>query len=279
MKIGICPSSKKDLPKDFVLCFISYLQKNNIPVFIDIESKQEYNLPIIEEKTDIDIFITFGGDGTLLHFVSKYIDREKAVFTAVNFGSLGFMADIQMEEFEGYLKDLILKKWTVENRIMLDAISPSNKKYFAVNDIVLHRGEIRNMVKLEVSIDNEYFNTFWSDGLIISTPNGSTAYSLAASGPILYPTLHAFVITPICPHTLMARPFVVPSSSKIEIKSISQKEPVTVTMDGLTSFQLEKEQLTHIELSNKTFKLISFTEKDTTFYSTLRKKLSWKGSH
>ena len=135
------------------------------------------------------------------------------------------------------------------------------------------------MVKLEVSIDGKYFNTFQSDGLIISTPTGSTAYSLAASGPILYPTIKAFVITPICPHTLTTRPFVVPDSSKIEIKSISQKEAITATVDGLTSFQLEKNEITNIHLSKKTFKLISFPDKDTNFYSTLRKKLSWKGSH
>jgi NAD+ kinase len=279
MKIGICPSSKKDIPRDFVHSFILYLQKHNVQVFIDEEVKQSYLLPVIEETTDIDIFITLGGDGTLLHFVSKYIEREKALFTAVNFGSLGFMADIQMEEFEGYLKDLIEKKWNVEERIMLDAISPSKKRYFAVNDVVLHRGGIKSMVRLEVFIDNEYFNTFWSDGLIISTPTGSTAYSLAAGGPILYPTLKAFVITSICPHTLMARPFVVPDSSKIQIKSISQEAAIAVTMDGLISFELEKEEITNIHLSKKTFKMICFPEKETSFYSTLRNKLSWKGSH
>ena len=127
MKIGILPSSKKDLPKDFVISIVKYLQNNDVEVFIDEEVKDLYSLPAIDKNTEIDIFITLGGDGTLLHFVGKYADREKAVFTAINFGSLGFMADIRIEEFEGYLKDLIDRKWNAEERIMLDAISPSKK--------------------------------------------------------------------------------------------------------------------------------------------------------
>lgn len=280
MKIGICPSSKKAPAKNFVFPIMEYLHKQNIEVFIDDEVKEHFPLPTIDKSTQIDLFITLGGDGTLLYFVSKYKDRENAIFTAINFGSLGFMADIRIEEFEGYLFDLIEKKWQVQERIMLNAISPKKKEYFAVNDIVLHRGAIKSMVELEVTIDGQYFNTFQSDGLIISTPTGSTAYSLASGGPIMYPTLKAFVITPISPHALTTRPFVIPDSSIIEIKSILQSDhPITVTVDGLTSYSLEAEETTTLQLSKEKFKLITFPEKDNSFYSTLRKKLGWKGSH
>jgi NAD+ kinase len=279
MKIGICPSSIKAPAKNFVLPIADYLLRNNVEVFIDDGVKEHFTLPLITDTVEIDIFITLGGDGTLLHFVSKYKDREDAVFTAINFGSLGFMADIRIEEFEGYLDDLIQKKWKVEKRVMIDAISPKGKEYFAVNDVVLHRGSIKSMVELEVMIDGEYFNTFQADGLIISTPTGSTAYSLAAGGPIMYPTLHALVITPICPHALTTRPFVIPDNTVIEVKSLSKSEGVIANIDGLTSFSLGPDQTTRILLSKKTFKLISFPEKSNSFYSTLREKLGWKGFH
>ena len=277
MKIGICPSSVKAPAKNFVLPIMEYLHRNDIEVFIDDEVKDHFNLPLIQDTDDIDLFITLGGDGTLLYFVSKYRERKESVFTAINFGSLGFMADIRIEEFEGYLDDLIDKKWEAKERVMIDAISPAGKEHFAVNDVVLHRGSIKSMVELEVTIDGEYFNTFQADGLIISTPTGSTAYSLAAGGPIMYPTLRALVITPICPHALSTRPFVIPDNSIIEIKSISKTEGVTATIDGLTSFSLDPEQTTKILLSNKTFKLVSFPNKSNSFYSTLREKLGWKG--
>ena len=279
MKIGICPSSKKAPAKNFVLPIVEYLHKNNMEVFLDDEMKDDFQLPLITKDTPIDIFITLGGDGTLLYFVSKYIERKDAVFTAINFGSLGFMADIRIEEFEGYLNDLINKKWEAKERVMIDAISPLKKEYFAVNDVVFHRGSIKSMVALEVTIDDVYFNTFQADGLIISTPTGSTAYSLAAGGPIMYPTLNALAITPICPHALTTRPFIVPDNSTIEIKSLSKGEEITATVDGLTSFSLAPSETAKVHLSKKTFKLISFPEKSNTFYATLREKLGWKGFH
>ncbi len=279
MRIGICPSYDKIPAKNFVFPIMEHLHRHNVEVFIDDEVKGLFPLPLIEKDTQIDLFITLGGDGTLLYFVSKYKNHKNALFTAINFGSLGFMADIRIEEFEGYLDDIISGKWKIHNRIMLDAVSPDGRTYFAVNDIVLHRGETKSMVELEVTIDGEYFNTFQSDGLIISTPTGSTAYSLAAGGPIIVPTLNVFVITPICPHTLTTRPFVIPDTSIIEIKSISKNSSITSTVDGLTSYQLEKDQITTLKKSPSTFNLIFFPGKDNSFYSTLRQKLGWKGYH
>lgn len=279
MKIGLCPSYKKAPAKNFVLPIVEYLQEKNIEVFLDEEMKDIFQLPVITKETPIDIFITLGGDGTLLYFVSKYIDHKDAVFTAINFGSLGFMADIRIEEFEVYLDDLIQNKWEAKSRVMIDATSPSGRNFFAVNDIVFHRGSIKSMVQLEVTINGVYFNTFQADGLIISTPTGSTAYSLAAGGPIMYPTLGALVITPICPHALTTRPFVIPDTSTLTITSLSKDEGVTATVDGLTSFSLTPGESSTVTLSDKTFKLISFPEKSNTFYATLREKLGWKGFH
>jgi NAD+ kinase len=277
MKIGICPSYDKAPAKNFVFPIMEYLHRNNVEVFIDDEVKELFPLPLIDKNTPIDIFITLGGDGTLLYFANKYKHHNNPVFTAINFGSLGFMADIRIEEFHGYLDDLIQGSYTVDQRIILEALSPVERKYSAINDIVLHRGETKSMVELQITIDGQYFNTFQSDGLIISTPTGSTAYNLAAGGPIIFPTLDVFAITPICPHTLTTRPFIIPGSSNIEIKSISKNSTIMTTVDGLTSYPLQKDQMTLIKKAPSLFNLISFPNKDNFFYSILRQKLGWKG--
>lgn len=278
MKIGICPSSKKAPAKNFVFPIMEYLHKHNIEVYIDDMFSAQFPLPVITDDVKIDIFITLGGDGTLLYFLNKYASRTEALFTAINFGSLGFMADINIEEFEKYLKDIVENRYQVNKRIMIDAKLPCGKVLSAVNDIVLHRGSIKSMVQLEVKIDDLYFNTFQSDGLIISTPTGSTAYSLASGGPIMYPTLKAFIITPISPHTLTTRPFVIQDSSVVEITSISKEKTLTVTCDGLESYELKPQESLTIKLSSQSFNLISFPKNECNFYSTLRKKLGWKGT-
>ena len=248
-------------------------------MFIDEEAENSFSLPVINQKEKIDIYMSLGGDGTLLYYVSKYNHIEDSKFTAINFGHLGFMADIQMEEFNNYIQDIKNGKWKVDERIVLQCITPHKLEQNSVNDIVFHRSSIKNMVLLEVSINDQYFNTFQADGLIVSTPTGSTAYSLSSGGPIVHPSLKAFVITPICPHTLTNRPFVIPDSSVIKVKSINQNDPIAVTIDGVSSFTLSNKDEISIQLSPKTFKLISFHEKGNTFYSTLRTKLGWKGSH
>lgn len=277
MKIGLCPSSKKAPAKNFVHPIVEYLHKHNIEVYIDDELKNSYPLPVIADDSRIDLFITLGGDGTLLYFADKYSHHTNAFFTAINFGSLGFMADILIEDYQSYLDQIINGKWESSERIMLKISCPDGKEYFGINDVVFHRGCIKSMVKLEITINDQYFNTFQSDGLIIATPTGSTAYSLAANGPIMDPKLDAFAITPICPHALTTRPFITQDSSIINVKSISQKDTITVTIDGIHTFLLDKDQTTTIELAEKTFKLIAFPEKRKSFYSTLREKLNWKG--
>jgi NAD+ kinase len=166
--------------------------------------------------------------------------------------------------------------YSIDERIMLEAITPNGQTVEAVNEIVIHRNQIKNMILLEVLIDDKYFNTFQTDGLIIATPTGSTAYSLAAGGPILDPSLKGFVLTPLCPHSLTSRPFVVPTESKIRVQYLSKHGEIEGISDGLRSFPIEYGEVTEIQLSAKTFKLISFIKRHT-FYSTLRSKLHWKG--
>ncbi len=274
--IGICPSASKALAPQFIKPIAEIFTKHGFNVFLDDSYKGLEELPRITSSTLIDIYITLGGDGTLLAFKQKYSKNESALFTSVNLGNLGFMADVRMESFELYLKDLIEGNYTVDERIMLEGFSPTGESFLAVNEFALHRNTIKNMILLEVHINDKYFNTFNSDGLIIATPTGSTAYSLAAGGPILDPHLKAFVITPICPHTLTSRPMVIPPESKISIQYLSHHGAIQGITDGFTSFPIHYQEVITLSLSSKTFRLISFHKRHT-FYSTLRSKLGWRG--
>ncbi len=272
--IGICPSSSKTLASQFVKPIAVIFQESGFKAYVDEDYKGITDLPRMNSETPIDIYITLGGDGTLLAFKQKYASNEKALFTSVNLGSLGFMADVRMEEFKLYLQDIIQGNYTVDERIMLEITSSSGEKFLAINEFVIHRNTVKNMILLEVHINSQYFNTFNADGLIIATPTGSTAYSLAAGGPILDPKLKAIVLTPLAPHTLTSRPFVTPPESLITIQYNSQHGPIEGIADGYKSIPIDPSEITTIKISPKVFRLIAFTSRHT-FYSTLRSKFHW----
>ena len=276
MKIALYPSLAKEDAKFHVQPISTFLSKKGVQLYIDDTCKDLLPLPLIDEADKIDIFLALGGDGTLLSCKQKYGHFEDALFTAVNLGSLGFMADIRIEDAELYFQDLLSGNFAVEERAMLEAISPLHKTYHAVNDVVFHRGLIPNMITLTVEINTMPFNSFQADGLIISTPTGSTAYSLAAGGPILDSKLQALLITPICVHGLTNRPFVICPNETIEVTYVSKHGPIQVTLDGLEHFTLHQHEKVTLRRSERTFKLISYNRH--TLYETLRTKLHWSGS-
>lgn len=276
MKIGLCPSIKKYDAKIFIEPIAEYLTQGGASVYIDKDFEHLSSLPPIRLDSPIDIYMALGGDGTLLAYKHKYAHDEQALFTAVNLGTLGFMADVRISHYEAYLDDLLTKNFSVDERIMLQGTLPSGEIFHAVNDFVLHRGGIKNMIHLRIEIDGEYFNTFQSDGLIIATPTGSTAYSLAAGGPIMHPQLKSLVMTPIAAHTLTSRPFIAPQSSHISVEYLSSHGPIEVTFDGLHSFPLHLQEKLSLTISPRLFRLVSF-DKRHSFYSILRDKLHWSG--
>lgn len=276
MKIALYPSLAKEDAKFHVKPISEFLTQKGVKLYLDDSCKGLLPLPLVQEADSIDIFIALGGDGTLLSCKQKYGHFKDALFTAVNLGSLGFMADIRIEDAELYFQDLLSGNFAVEERAMLKAISPTNETYHAVNDIVFHRGLIPNMITLKVEINGLAFNSFQADGLIIATPTGSTAYSLAAGGPILDSKLQALLITPICVHGLTNRPFVISPNDTIEVTYLSQHGPIQVTVDGLQHFSLNQHEKVVLKRSSRTFKLISY--KRHTLYETLRSKLHWSGS-
>jgi len=229
-------------------------------------------------KTDpktLEAVITLGGDGSILRMVQNHPEIHAPIM-AINMGSLGFMADIPEDEIQRALLALLKQEYTVDRRLMIEGLKENSKEHcFALNDIVLHRAANPSLVDLSISVDGLYLNTFSADGLIISTPTGSTAYSLAAGGPIVSPDLKALILTPICPHTISNRPVVLLPKSKIEITCGSPMYPVEVTADGFHTFSISHGESVAVALSKKEFRLFSLPGQD--FFSTLRKKLGWSG--
>jgi NAD+ kinase len=255
---------------------ISFFDKHKVHVVVDDEFAKVLNKPLLSETapTDIHLMISMGGDGAILKRTHQYHGIQAPIL-GINLGHLGFMADIPLSEIEESLTDLINGEYTIQNRLILEGETTQGEKSYAINDIVIHRGHNPSLIELSIHVDDLYLNTFQADGLIISTPNGSTAYSLAAGGPILVPSLEAIVITPISPHTISNRPIVLSSTQKIEVKYLSHHKPVEVVTDGVDHSMLKTHETVRIHRSLKNFKLINLTKKD--FFSTLRTKLGWSG--
>ena len=272
--VGICPSTKKTAAHQFIMPIAKSLEKRGATVYIDEDFVDQINLPKLDKE--VDLIITLGGDGTLLYYKRKYASFKETIYTAANIGRLGFMADVHMEQFDDYFNDIFNQEYSVEERMMLQTLDPTKKSHAAVNDIVFHRGSNPSMIELKVSIDDVYFNTFQADGLIISTPTGSTAYTLAAGGPLVHPTIPAIIMTPICGHTLSSRPFVSHPNSVIDISLQSTKGPAEVTIDGIEHFLLEKDHSCQIKTHSETFKMLTYPKRHS-FFSTLRDKLHWRG--
>lgn len=277
MIIAIFPNEEKKSCYAIAKEIIAYLQKNNIEVVAEEEKAKDFNLKSISQVNpdDIKFLITMGGDGTILRIAHKYGDLNAAVL-GINIGSLGFMADIPIADIFTSLKELLSGQYVIEKRIMVEGTSPKNEKFFAANDVVFHRGNNPSLVDISVYVDSLFLNTFCADGIIIATPNGSTAYSLSAGGPILSPQLEAFVLTQICPHTISNRPLVLTANHEIEVKySSSYKYPIQVYSDGNIHFDMHSNQSFKLKKSNKYFKLVKLKKHD--YFSTLRTKLNWTG--
>lgn len=232
-------------------------------------------VPPREIRTRADVIFVFGGDGTLLS-ATRLMEGTTTPLLGINLGGLGFMAEVRIEEVREAIEKVLAGQCSVEDRVMLKAYihraggrisQPS-----VLNDIVLNKGALARIVHIDVSVDGQHLTTFHADGLIVSTPTGSTAYSLSAGGPILYPTLRSLLLTPICPHTLGNRPIVLPDDVTITA-SLSSGEDVYLTLDGQVGFPLEPRDVVEISKSRHTARLLIPCERD--YFDVLRTKLKW----
>ena len=226
-----------------------------------------------------DFLVSLGGDGTLLSLVRRSYHFGKPV-VGINAGTLGFLADITIEDVDVFLDQLIQGEYRIDNRMMMEGAIHSKahppKSFFALNDVVITRPVISKMVKVNASIEGEWFNTYRGDGLIISTPTGSTAYNLAAGGPVIYPLTQAFIMTAVSAHSLTnQRPLVVPADFTIELSSPSEK--VIAVIDGQDDYEMHPGDLLTIRGAKIGAKLLH--RKERNYFSVLREKLSWGDTH
>jgi NAD+ kinase len=236
-------------------------------------------LPFEKMCEDADFLVSLGGDGTILSLVRRSYDFNKPV-VGINAGTLGFLADITIDDVDNFLDQLLEGEYRIDNRMMMEGYITTKKgkknSFFALNDVVLTRPVISKMVKINASIDGEWFNTYKGDGLIISTPTGSTAYNLAAGGPIIYPLTQAFIMTAVSAHSLTnQRPLVVPADFTIELSSPSEK--VIAVIDGQDHYEMHEGDVLRIQGSKTGAKLLH--RKERNYFSVLKEKLSWGDKH
>lgn len=250
--------------------------KHNIEV--SIESISGGMIGIMGMEFDLlcensDALVTLGGDGTLISTVRRSFKYDIPIF-GVYAGCLGFLADINLNELNGFVAKLVEGDYRVDERSILEAQIVQNNKevtLYAFNDIVLTRPSVSNMIHVETLVDSKAFNTYYGDGVIVSTPTGSTAYNLSAGGPVLFPLTNVFALTPICPHSLTQRPVVLPGEFSIEMKTSQDK--ALVIIDGQDKHELESGQSIHIRLAKNRVKLIHRNEFN--YFDVLKEKLNW----
>ncbi len=266
MKVAIAVNYTKPQAKELAREVVHFLEKKGVKV-LDIEKDPD--------EKDIDFVISLGGDGSILALFHNHPHLDAPIM-GVNFGTLGFLADITPANLFRSLEQVLDGNYEVQERLMLEGVKSDGTTCFAVNEMVVHRGPNYNLVDVALTVDGKYFNTFSADGVIVATPCGSTAYSLSAGGPIVSPELKAVVITPICPHALTNRPIVLQQPDIIEVQYISEYLPAEVAFDGISRFSLKPKEKVTIRPFNRPFRLISVPGYD--YFATLRTKLNWTGS-
>jgi NAD+ kinase len=225
------------------------------------------------------MIIALGGDGTLLKAIRSIKNLKIPIF-GVNLGGLGFLTEFTIDTLFNNLGKVIKGDFQVQKRMMLQGNLIRNRKslvkHIALNDIVISQRDLARLLTMNTYINSEYVTTYQADGLIISTPTGSTAYSLSAGGPIVEPATDAMLLTPICPHTLTNRPILIPANSKLRIELPKPENEVALTIDGQIGIPMKKGDIIEVKRHPKQVRLIKSSE--SSFFGILRKKLGWGGS-
>ncbi|HUH41654.1 MAG TPA: NAD(+)/NADH kinase [Sulfurimonas sp.] len=223
--------------------------------------------------TECDVLISFGGDGTLISTVRRSFDYDIPIL-GIHAGSLGFLADLSLDELDSFVEKITQNRYRIDERSVLEATVIKNEKetkMYAFNDVVLTRTRVSNMIHIETLINSRAFNTYYGDGVVVSTPTGSTAYNLSAGGPVLFPMSNVFALTPICPHSLTQRPVVLPGKFEIEMKT--SEERALIIIDGQDVHELELGESVHMKLATKTVKLMH--KEEYNYFDVLKEKLRW----
>jgi len=285
-RIGIIAKRNKPEAVNIIHHLLDWFRMKKIEVYIENEMAHllgphalEPNVNTVEREafpSHAEMILVLGGDGTLLS-VARLVGGRKIPILGVNLGGLGFLTEITLEELYRALESVIRGDFTTDERVVLSASVIRKGKgvaeFTVLNDAVVNKGALARIIDMETTINGDYVTTFKSDGLIISTPTGSTAYNLSAGGPIVYPSLHCIILTPICPHTLTNRPIVVPDDVEIRATLKTRQQEVILTLDGQQGFPLEVEDVVEVRKSAVGIRLIKSPYRH--YFEVLREKLKW----
>jgi len=288
MKIGIFGQFYHEHAEKYIQLILSALQSYNAEVYIEanfLEILKEHKGISSDVKTmdtftnldtSYDLFFSIGGDGTILKSVT-FVGDLGIPIVGINSGRLGFLATLQKENITESIHKIMKRDYSISERSLLSIeTEPPNSQFesldFALNEIAVNRKNTTSMIKVETKVNDEYLTSYWSDGLIVATPTGSTGYSLSCGGPVIDPSTNSLVITPIAPHNLNARPLVIPDDWTISLKVSGREESYLVSLDSRIA-TLKNETVITIKKSPFTIKLVQLL--DDSFLKTLRKKLLW----
>ena len=280
-KIGIISKPKKLEIREIVPPLLKWLRERDIDVCIDKETGAIINtsepcLTRNEMPGKVDLLMVLGGDGTLLA-TARALKGKPVPILAVNLGGLGFLTVITQEELYATLEGVLRGEYRSERRVQIEGslirADEVITSFLALNDAVLNKGAISRILDFELRVNGQFVSSYKSDGLIVSTPTGSTAYSLAAGGPITVPNVQAFIVTPICAHTLTHRPLVLPDTASIEIAVTTQREAAYLTVDGQVGIATHSEDRVRLKKADSYVELIQSPDKD--YFRILQQKLKW----
>lgn len=267
---------------------LNYVSKKDVDVYIETEFSDL--LKSVSSKTNFydsfktfntlntsfDLLVSIGGDGTILRAITFVMGLNIPII-GINTGRLGFLATIQVEDIEAAIQNILDGRYRISERTLLSVETiPVNKNIlelnYALNEVAVSRKNTTSMITVETLLNGEYLTSYWSDGLIVSTPTGSTGYSLSCGGPVIAPGSNSFVLTPIAPHNLSARPLVIPDFTEIQLKVSGREEQHLLSLDSRIA-TLDNDTIIKIKRADFKIKMIDLL--DESFLKTLRKKMSW----
>ncbi len=284
MKFGI--TGKKDSVEVYEIArrFCRWLHDRGIEFFVEENLGRSIDAENMLAESDlaatVDIIVVFGGDGSFI-WVSRIAQGHNVSIVGCNLGGLGFLTEFTVDEFFPMIERILAGNYEIEKRDMISCCvvrkNGDREEFTVLNDIVINNGPISKVVDLSIYIDEKYVTTFKADGIIFATPTGSTAYSLSAGGPIIYPTLPVVTVTPICPHILTNRPIVVPNTKKITTRVLTDIQDTYLTLDGQVGVPLYLGDEVVLEGSESYVNIIKSPFRD--YFNILKTKLMWSGRY
>ena len=277
--IGIIANVKKELTKGVVQEIIAWAGQNGFDFLLceeltSLVGHKEKSLTRAELGKRSDVLISLGGDGTMLAS-ARAVGEHQTPILGINLGGVGFLTEINCDDLTNTLSRLKRENYFIEKRMVLQTEVDGAGKLdqYALNDVVLDKGEVARLFLMHLYLQDEFICSYSADGLIVSTPTGSTAYCLAAGGPIINPRLNAIIVSPICPHTLASRPIVFSENETLKVVVELSSRHAVLTIDGQVAFKLKSGSSVSIQKAEHSVNLIKF--RDRSFYEILRTKLHW----